>query len=50
MGSREDHSFNTERINHIYQDPHIESSNFVLHYGDLTDSTNLIRIIKQVPA
>ena len=45
---RRSSSFNTERINHIYQDPHIESSNFVLHYGDLTDSTNLIRIIKQV--
>ena len=40
--------FNTERIDHLYQDPHIPGRNFVLHYGDLTDSTNLIRIIQQV--
>ena len=39
-------SFNTQRIDHIYQDPHIEKNNFILHYGDLTDSSNLIRIIK----
>lgn len=39
--------FNTDRIDHIYQDPHIDNRNFVLHYGDLTDSTNLIRIIQQ---
>ena len=39
--------FNTDRIDHLYQDPHIDNSNFVLHYGDLTDSTNLIRIIQQ---
>ena len=39
--------FNTGRIDHIYQDPHIENRNFILHYGDLTDSTNLIRIIKE---
>ncbi len=39
---------NTERIDHLYQDPHIENRNFVLHYGDLTDSTNLIRIIQEV--
>ncbi|MDD4515616.1 GDP-mannose 4,6-dehydratase [Massilibacteroides sp.] len=37
--------FNTERIDHLYQDPHIENRNFVLHYGDLTDSLNLTRII-----
>ncbi len=40
--------FNTDRIDHLYQDPHESNRNFVLHYGDLTDSTNLIRIIKQV--
>ena len=40
--------FNTDRIDHLYQDPHIENRNFILHYGDLTDSTNLIRIIQQV--
>jgi len=39
-------SFNTARIDHIYQDPHIESSCFRLHYGDLTDSSNLLRIIQ----
>jgi GDPmannose 4,6-dehydratase len=39
--------FNTERIDHLYQDPHVQDANFVLHYGDLTDSTNLIRIIKE---
>ena len=41
-------SFNTERIDHLYQDPHIENKNFILHYGDLTDSTNLIRLVKQI--
>ncbi len=40
--------FNTERIDHLYQDPHINNRNFILHYGDLTDSTNLIRIIQGV--
>ena len=40
--------FNTDRIDHLYQDPHVSERNFVLHYGDLTDSTNLIRIIQQV--
>ena len=39
-------SFNTQRIDHIYQDPHFENNNFVLHYGDLSDSSNLIRLIK----
>jgi GDPmannose 4,6-dehydratase len=39
--------FNTERIDHLYQDPHVQHRNFVLHYGDLTDSTNLIRIIQE---
>jgi GDPmannose 4,6-dehydratase len=40
--------FNTDRIDHLYQDPHVEHQRFTLHYGDLTDSTNLIRIIQQV--
>lgn len=40
--------FNTDRIDHLYQDPHVDHRNFILHYGDLTDSTNLIRIIQQV--
>jgi len=40
--------FNTDRIDHLYQDPHEKNVNFTLHYGDLTDSTNLIRIIQQV--
>lgn len=39
--------FNTERIDHLYLDPHVENRNFVLHYSDLTDSTNLIRIIQE---
>jgi GDPmannose 4,6-dehydratase len=41
-------SFNTDRIDHLYQDPHEEEVRFTLHYGDLTDSTNLIRIIQEV--
>ena len=41
-------SFNTDRIDHLYQDPHVSERRFILHYGDLTDSTNLIRIIQQV--
>ena len=45
---RRSSSFNTGRIDHLYQDPHEENLNFILHYGDLTDSTNLIRIIKEV--
>jgi len=40
--------FNTDRIDHIYQDPHVDNYRFKLHYGDLTDSTNLIRIIQEV--
>lgn len=39
--------FNTDRIDHLYQDPHVENKNFILHYGDLTDSTNLIRIVQE---
>ena len=45
---RRSSSFNTSRIDHLYKDPHIDDSKFILHYGDLTDSTNLIRIIQQV--
>lgn len=40
--------FNTDRIDHLYQDPHVENRNFILHYGDLTDSMNLTRIIQEV--
>jgi GDPmannose 4,6-dehydratase len=40
--------FNTDRIDHLYQDPHVKDQRFKLHYGDLTDSTNLIRIVQQV--
>jgi len=45
---RRSSSFNTGRIDHLYQDPHEEDVRFILHYGDLTDSTNLIRIIQEV--
>lgn len=41
-------SFNTQRVDHIYQDPHVENQRFILHYGDLTDSSNLTRIIQDV--
>ena len=41
-------SFNTQRVDHIYQDPHIDNARFILHYGDLTDSSNLTRIISEV--
>jgi GDPmannose 4,6-dehydratase len=40
--------FNTDRIDHLYQDPHVSHRNFILHYGDLTDSTNLTRIVQKV--
>jgi len=45
---RRSSSFNTERIDHIFQDPHEDDLRFILHYGDMTDATNLIRIIQQV--
>jgi GDPmannose 4,6-dehydratase len=45
---RRSSSLNTQRIDHIYQDPHVENKNFVLHYGDLTDSSNLTRIIQKI--
>jgi len=41
-------SFNTERVDHIYEDPHVEAARFKLHYGDLTDTSNLTRIISEV--
>jgi len=41
-------SFNTTRIDHLYQDPHVDGRSFILHYGDMTDSSNLIRIVQQV--
>ena len=40
--------FNTDRVDHLYQDPHVEDRRFILHYGDLTDATNLIRVVQQV--
>lgn len=44
---RRSSSFNTQRIDHIYEDPHLQQRNFSLHYGDLTDATNLIRLVKK---
>ncbi len=41
-------SFNTQRVDHVYQDPHIEHANFRLHYGDLSDTSNLIRIVQEI--
>lgn len=40
--------FNTQRVDHIYQDPHSDNRNFILHFGDLTDSSNLIRLVQQI--
>ena len=45
---RRSSSFNTGRVDHLYADPHEESARFFLHYGDLTDATNLIRLIQEV--
>jgi GDPmannose 4,6-dehydratase len=45
---RRSSSFNTQRIDHLYQDPHIQGARFHLHYGDMTDSTNLIRLVQEV--
>ena len=39
--------FNTQRIDHLYQDPHIQNANFSLHYGDLSDTSNLVRIVQE---
>ena len=40
--------FNTDRIDHLYQDPHVADRRFVLHYGDMTDSSSLIRVVQEV--
>ena len=40
--------FNTQRIDHLYEDPHVDNRHFILHYGDLSDATNIIRIIQEV--
>jgi GDPmannose 4,6-dehydratase len=45
---RRSSSFNTQRIDHLYQDPHVTNKRFILHYGDLTDTSNLLKIIQQV--
>jgi GDPmannose 4,6-dehydratase len=45
---RRSSSFNTQRVDHLYLDPHLDNSNFKLHFGDMTDSTNLIRILQEV--
>lgn len=44
---RRSSSFNTARVDHLYQDPHTENANFFMHYGDMTDSTNIIRLIQE---
>lgn len=45
---RRSSSFNTDRVDHIYQDPHEDERNFIMHYGDMTDSLNLVQILKKV--
>lgn len=45
---RRSSSFNTDRIDHLYQDPHVKNRKFTLHYGDLTDTSNLVRIIQEI--
>jgi GDPmannose 4,6-dehydratase len=45
---RRSSSFNTERVDHIYQDPHVENPHFFLHHGDLTDTSNLVRLISEI--
>lgn len=44
---RRSSSFNTQRVNHLYVDPHVENAKFFLHYGDMTDATNLIRLMQR---
>src|SRR5262252_8547212 len=44
---RRSSSFNTGRVEHLYQDPHVNNQRFILHHGDMTDATNLIRIVQQ---
>ena len=43
-------SFNTQRVDHIYQDPHVDNARFKLHYGDLSDTSNLVRIVQETPS
>ena len=45
---RRSSSFNTQRIDHLYEDPHNKNTNLILHYGDLTDSTNIIKLIEKI--
>ena len=45
---RRSSSINTDRIDHLYQDPHVKNRKFILHYGDLADSMNLVRIVQEV--
>ncbi|GMO10758.1 hypothetical protein BwSH20_75690 [Bradyrhizobium ottawaense] len=45
---RRSSSFNTARVDHLYQDPHVGNVPFLMHYGDMTDSTNLIRLVQQI--
>ena len=45
---RRSSSFNTSRINHLYQDPHVKNRNFILHYGDVTDSISVSSLIKKI--
>src|SRR5438067_7778152 len=45
---RRSSSFNTARVDHLYQDPHVGNAPFLMHYGDMTDSTNLIRLVQQI--
>ena len=45
---RRSSSINTKRLDHIYQDPHVKNRNFILHYGDITDSTSVSKIIKDI--
>ncbi len=40
--------FNTDRVDHLYQDPHVENARFKLHFGDLTDTSNLVRLVQEV--
>ena len=40
-------SFNTQRVDHIYEDPHVKNAHFKLHYGDLSDTSNLVRIVQE---
>ena len=45
---RRSSSFNTDRIDHLYQDPHVKNRNFFLHYGDMTDSMSLVHVVRKL--